>query len=185
MARILLRNVACSPALDSNSFKTNSLVPTGDSPPTRIPLGTPLHTLASGSTRSATVCKAWMPSGTSPPLLKMQVLPCFRRILACSHNSSARMLHEPFTLIQAVRRLQESLTLRDVVNSPTKRLMGCCRRVSQTEQVRQPSHHGISGEKIESPNTIHRMIARGSQERLEHVGHALTPSTGLQSVLKW
>ena len=85
--------------------------------------GSPLHTLASESTRSATVCSAWTPSGTSP-LLKTQVLPnsdgsshvptTLRP--GCCGNPLCSLVqieesHEPFTLIQTVRRLQECSVL--------------------------------------------------------------------------
>ena len=53
---------------------------------------TSLHSLASGSTRSAAACRASILVGASPLTLKAHVLPGFRRILACCHNSSAEML---------------------------------------------------------------------------------------------
>ena len=80
MAGILFKNVACSPILDCNCSTTNSRVPTGV-PKMVIPLSlgslwrSPLHTLASGSSRVATACRSSILVGASPLLLKTQVFP--------------------------------------------------------------------------------------------------------------
>ena len=97
MAGILFKNVACWSILDCNCSKTNSRVPTGV-PRMMIPLSlgplsrSPLQTLASGSTRAAATCRTSILVGASPLLLKAHVLPWFRRILACCHNSSAKTM---------------------------------------------------------------------------------------------